>query len=918
MIHPEISNDDHSSDFLVSNSFSARYGKKRMYWIINQACRWMRMRNLMNLGESMICLEPSMGRASKKICAVTSVTYLIYLGFILNLEDPLRSQQSNHYLSLESISTTVFGTFVFIFGLSMLFAPSANDGQTALAVFGITTNFLSGISHALHYLELAPYSANAFGHQISLVQFGEWIVCVPLLVCILGHVLHIEPKFVLLGAALEFVSLLLGFVGSITQAQGIAYGTLCMALALQLPFFTFVYILCFKLASKISKFQQRKIRALGLSILVIWTTFPLIYFLATANKITHTLEAALLAEVDVLSKSVFFAVVLFFHIHSTDSEKSSQLEHLKKAQSSQKEFLRFVFHEVRNPFNSLFLGLEHLVSQQEFEEYAPLLKMILSAAEAMNCTINGVLSLSNLEDGLTPKKFNTRTMANDALKNLEELIHGKNIHTEVIVDPNLPRILIGDMKILTQIIEQLVKNAIEASGEGSKVVIHIEVKEKSHAFCSFAIKVEDNGVGISKKDQEKLFTPQLQSHSNLEGRRSGLGLSIVKRIVELHNGSVDVRSELGEGSEFTVTINLPVHAEGSKSEYDGVAETKMEGRCSASKGSRDSLSKESPGSMSLQASKRHFSYSEDFNLGQKFQDQKQNELKDVLGKLSQPQQRQLGTMAAAEATPSPVPTPLHTILQSRSRSQSLTINMEEGKHSLLDKTREEKPSSTGPVSCLPIEERRSMSPEPKCRRTQRADLKEEPSSQQKLPSIEKMVSINSNGESYSRRSSITKDSTRNSNYHKEPQLSSKDENPDISDKVAPQARSTEKEKPAKHILVVDDSLMNRKLVQNILLSEGYKVDLACDGDEAVDMMKANNIYGAIVMDNFMPNMSGVEATKQISSFSQVPIIGLTGNSLNEDIQEFLEAGAKEVLLKPCTKQKVLERIEKYYLTPQLG
>eukprot|EP00638_Chattonella_subsalsa_P003121 CAMPEP_0117752078 /NCGR_PEP_ID=MMETSP0947-20121206/11390_1 /TAXON_ID=44440 /ORGANISM="Chattonella subsalsa, Strain CCMP2191" /LENGTH=800 /DNA_ID=CAMNT_0005570649 /DNA_START=1378 /DNA_END=3780 /DNA_ORIENTATION=+ len=800
----------------------------------------------------------------------------------------------------------------------MLFAPSANDGQTALAVFGITTNFLSGISHALHYLELAPYSANAFGHQISLVQFGEWIVCVPLLVCILGHVLHIEPKFVLLGAALEFVSLLLGFVGSITQAQGIAYGTLCMALALQLPFFTFVYILCFKLASKISKFQQRKIRALGLSILVIWTTFPLIYFLATANKITHTLEAALLAEVDVLSKSVFFAVVLFFHIHSTDSEKSSQLEHLKKAQSSQKEFLRFVFHEVRNPFNSLFLGLEHLVSQQEFEEYAPLLKMILSAAEAMNCTINGVLSLSNLEDGLTPKKFNTRTMANDALKNLEELIHGKNIHTEVIVDPNLPRILIGDMKILTQIIEQLVKNAIEASGEGSKVVIHIEVKEKSHAFCSFAIKVEDNGVGISKKDQEKLFTPQLQSHSNLEGRRSGLGLSIVKRIVELHNGSVDVRSELGEGSEFTVTINLPVHAEGSKSEYDGVAETKMEGRCSASKGSRDSLSKESPGSMSLQASKRHFSYSEDFNLGQKFQDQKQNELKDVLGKLSQPQQRQLGTMAAAEATPSPVPTPLHTILQSRSRSQSLTINMEEGKHSLLDKTREEKPSSTGPVSCLPIEERRSMSPEPKCRRTQRADLKEEPSSQQKLPSIEKMVSINSNGESYSRRSSITKDSTRNSNYHKEPQLSSKDENPDISDKVAPQARSTEKEKPAKHILVVDDSLMNRKLVQNILLSEGYKVDLACDGDEAVDMMKANNIYGAIVMDNFMPNMSGVEATKQISSFSQVPIIGLTGNSLNEDIQEFLEAGAKEVLLKPCTKQKVLERIEKYYLTPQLG
>jgi len=115
--------------------------------------------------------------------------------------------------------------------------------------------------------------------------------------------------------------------------------------------------------------------------------------------------------------------------------------------------------------------------------------------------------------------------------------------------------------------------------------------------------------------------------------------------------------------------------------------------------------------------------------------------------------------------------------------------------------------------------------------------------------------------------------------------------------------------PERIALVVDDSMANRKMTRFILEQQGLVVHEACNGQEAVGMAIERK-YWVIFMDNQMPVMNGVEATKRICANCRSPIIALTGNSLDEDVQEFLSAGATQVLIKPCKKDKMLLALQK--------
>jgi len=105
---------------------------------------------------------------------------------------------------------------------------------------------------------------------------------------------------------------------------------------------------------------------------------------------------------------------------------------------------------------------------------------------------------------------------------------------------------------------------------------------------------------------------------------------------------------------------------------------------------------------------------------------------------------------------------------------------------------------------------------------------------------------------------------------------------------------------------VDDALSNLKLVGAILTKAGYSCDLAHNGMEAVELAGLNH-YKLIFMDNVMPVLDGIEATRRILVFDeQVPIVGLTGNILQKDQEEFLEAGVKYIIQKPANKTLLLE------------
>jgi len=112
--------------------------------------------------------------------------------------------------------------------------------------------------------------------------------------------------------------------------------------------------------------------------------------------------------------------------------------------------------------------------------------------------------------------------------------------------------------------------------------------------------------------------------------------------------------------------------------------------------------------------------------------------------------------------------------------------------------------------------------------------------------------------------------------------------------------------PFSEILIVDDVTSNLKLVNLILTKAGYVCDTASNGQEAVELA-SRHAYKLIIMDNVMPVMDGIEATRQISNFDKcVVIVGLTGNILQKDQEQFLQAGARLIIEKPANKARLLE------------
>ena len=124
-----------------------------------------------------------------------------------------------------------------------------------------------------------------------------------------------------------------------------------------------------------------------------------------------------------------------------------------------------------------------------------------------------------------------------------------------------------------------------------------------------------------------------------------------------------------------------------------------------------------------------------------------------------------------------------------------------------------------------------------------------------------------------------------------------------------------------NILVVEDNLVNQKLIVRILGKKGYLVDTANDGNEAVEKMSHNN-YDLVLMDIQMPKMDGIEATELIrkkekeKNVKKTPIIALTAHAMKGDKERFLKAGMNSYISKPIKQNQLMETIEKLFYENQ--
>ncbi len=251
-----------------------------------------------------------------------------------------------------------------------------------------------------------------------------------------------------------------------------------------------------------------------------------------------------------------------------------ELEHANRAKD---EFLATMSHELRTPLNSI-LGLSETLLEQRRaplnEHQQKSLEIIASSGRHLLELINDVLDLSKIEAGKLdyyPQVIEADALCESSLSFVRQQAMHKLIELSFGKDPAVSK-LYADPRRLKQILVNLLTNAVKFTPENGTVKLQI-ISDSERDLIQFS--VIDTGIGIAREDLKKLFQPFSQVDSSLtrEFEGTGLGLALVQRLTDLHGGSVEVESEPGKGSRFTVNIPWRVDLIAQQEAVDGSGES---------------------------------------------------------------------------------------------------------------------------------------------------------------------------------------------------------------------------------------------------------------------------------------------------------------------------------------------------------
>jgi signal transduction histidine kinase len=282
-----------------------------------------------------------------------------------------------------------------------------------------------------------------------------------------------------------------------------------------------------------------------------------IIFLTSINDAENEIKGLNLGAVDYLHKP-FVAPLLLRRIQTHLSLIDHQME-AQNASRAKGEFLSHMSHEIRTPLNAI-IGMINIASNtDDIKKIKNNLQKADYASKHLLSIINDILDMSKIEANkfeLSYSEFNfEKTMMN--IYNVTNVrAEEKNIKLTVNLNKNIPSFIINDELRLSQVIINLVNNAIKFTPENGKVALSAEKLEESDGGITLRIEVADSGIGISEEQQKRLFTSYNQADSSISKNfgGTGLGLAISKRIVELMQGTIGVESEINKGSKFIFTV----------------------------------------------------------------------------------------------------------------------------------------------------------------------------------------------------------------------------------------------------------------------------------------------------------------------------------------------------------------------------
>lgn len=599
------------------------------------------------------------------------------------------------------------------------------------------------------------------------------------------------------------------------------------------------------ISEKISSISRGIIlRSVIQSVLTAAVLFLVFAFILSQNRKNETLrlgKETADAEARVKQEELDHRIAIQKKLEEQSHALSDALTAAEEASKAKTVFLSNMSHEIRTPMNAI-IGLDNIAlndpeTPEKTKEY---LTKIGDSAEHLLNLINDILDMSRIESGkLTIKneEFSFQKLLEAVNIMFSTQCSDKGLNYECNITGQIDDYYIGDNMKLRQVLINILGNAVKFTPEGGRVELHVEKKAQYDGQTTLQFKVSDTGIGMSKEFIPKIFDTFAQEDGSTTSKygSSGLGLAITKNIVEMMNGNIQVESEKGKGSVFTVTVTLmdSEHRSLDDSSYeihpDEMSVLIVDDDPVACEHARLVLEEigiaseiASSGAQAVEMAALRHTRREPYNLI--LVDWKMPEMDGV------ETTRRIRDIIGNESA--------IIILTAYRWDDVLEDAVNAGVDSFIAK-----PLFAANV----IEEFRSALT----------------------------------------RKGISVDQTE----HKA----------DLT---------------GKRILLAEDVQINAEIIMMILMTRQMEVDHAENGKIAVDKFTEHpaGYYDAILMDMRMPEMDGLTATRTIRAMDredagEIPIIALTANAFDEDVQRSMQAGLNAHLSKPVQPEVLYETLE---------